>query len=41
MAISLELTLHIGDAAMMLEKWNQTKQVQTDAAWVHDGSAAE
>ena len=32
---------HIGDAAMMLEKWNQTKQVQTDAAWVHDGSAAE
>ena len=42
----MELTLHIGDQAMMeklkstapvmLEKWNQTKQVQSDAAWVHE-----
>ena len=47
----MELTLHSGDEAMMeklrstapemLKKWNETKQVQTDAAWVHDGSAAE
>ena len=46
-----ELTLHIGDDAMMkklqstapimLEKWNQTKEVQSDAAWVHDGSTAD
>lgn len=44
----LELTLHTGDAAMMerlkstapkmLENWSKTKQVQRDAAWVHDGS---
>jgi len=42
----MELTLHIGDQAMMdklkstapvmLEKWNQSKQVQSDAAWVHE-----
>jgi hypothetical protein len=46
----MELTHHIGDDAMMeklrstapvmLEKWNQTKEVQRDAAWVHDGSTA-
>jgi catechol-2,3-dioxygenase len=44
----LELTLHIGDEAMMnklrstapemLQKWNKTKKVQRQAAWVHDGS---
>jgi len=26
-------------APKMLEKWNQTKKVQHDAAWVHDSSA--
>ena len=25
----------------MLEKWTKTKTVQRDAAWVHDGTAAE
>ncbi len=47
----LEFAYHSGDAAMMdrlkstapemLEKWNQSKQVQRDAAWVHDGSTAK
>jgi len=25
----------------MLEEWTKTKTVQRDAAWVHDGTAAE
>jgi catechol 2,3-dioxygenase-like lactoylglutathione lyase family enzyme len=42
-----ELTYHIGDsvlmeklkstAPIMLNKWNQTKKVQSDASWIHKG----
>ena len=47
----MEFAWHCGDEAMMkrlsstapemLEKWNRSKNVQRDAAWVHDGSASK
>jgi catechol 2,3-dioxygenase-like lactoylglutathione lyase family enzyme len=46
----MEFTYQSGDAAMMerlkstapemLAKWNESKRVQRDAAWVHDGSTS-